>query len=191
MVCIIRLKPCKGIFEAYAGNVFKHYEKMVEDLFGWDPSLTNWFPTSVFASISFNLGPRTVSWPHTDSYNLGYGWCAITALGKFNPDLGGHLILWNLGLVIRFPPGSTILIPSSLLTHSNVPIQKGETRYSIIQYSSSGLFRWIYNGFRSDKTFEAEASDEEKRKQSEAEKSRWDKGVDMFSKWSDVVNLAK
>ncbi|KAJ7883792.1 hypothetical protein B0H13DRAFT_2537891, partial [Mycena leptocephala] len=39
----------------------------------------------------------------------------ITALRRFNPDLSGHLILWDLKLVIRFPPGSTILIPSAII----------------------------------------------------------------------------
>ncbi|KAJ7624191.1 hypothetical protein B0H17DRAFT_1151319 [Mycena rosella] len=53
-----------------------------------------------------------------------WGWCSITALGDFDPNKGGHLILWDLRLAIRFPPGSTILIPSALLHHSNVAIQQ-------------------------------------------------------------------
>ncbi|KAK7021275.1 hypothetical protein R3P38DRAFT_2781404 [Favolaschia claudopus] len=28
------------------------------------------------------------------------GWCCINALGHFNPDLGGHLVLWDLKLII-------------------------------------------------------------------------------------------
>ncbi|KAJ3886728.1 hypothetical protein GG344DRAFT_69418 [Lentinula edodes] len=58
---------------------------------------------------------------------------------------GGHLVLWDLGLVIRFPPGSTILFPSSLITHSTIPIQEGETRA---------------NGFQSDKDFLSTAGKE-------------------------------
>lgn len=132
------------------------------------------------------MGPLTSTWPHTDSHNLAFGWCAITALGNFNPDRGGHLILWDLGLVIRFPPGSTILLPSALLTHSNIPIDANEVRYSIIQYSSSGLFRWIYNGFKSDKDFLATASPAEKKKRDEDCKARWGNGLRMFSMWKDI-----
>lgn len=38
--------------------------------------------------------------------------CAITTLSDYDPKAGGHLVLWDLKLVIEFPPGSTILILS-------------------------------------------------------------------------------
>ncbi|KAF9044681.1 hypothetical protein BDP27DRAFT_1141447, partial [Rhodocollybia butyracea] len=139
-----------SIFQCFAANMFGLYNKNLNNLFASNPRLTQWF-NSVFAGVSFNLPQCTVTSPHTDCHNLAFRWCAITALGNFDPDCGGHMILWDLGLVICFPPGSTILIPSALLTHSNVPIQPGEEFYSIIQYSSSGLFRWVYNSFQSDK----------------------------------------
>ncbi|KAE9382377.1 hypothetical protein BT96DRAFT_291081, partial [Gymnopus androsaceus JB14] len=119
-------------------------------------------------------------------HNLAFGWCAITALGNFDPDCGGHLVLWDLGLIIRFPPGSTILIPSALLTHSNIPISSNEIRYSIIQYSSAGLFRWVYNGFKSDKEFMECATKEEKEKRETDRNSRWGNGLGMFSLWDDI-----
>ncbi|KAE9391872.1 hypothetical protein BT96DRAFT_1000930 [Gymnopus androsaceus JB14] len=174
------------IFEAFTANTFGLYRDNLNALFAAHPKLVCWFGGSVFAGCSFNMGPYTVSWPHTDSHNLAFGWCAITALGSFNPDRGGHLILWDLGLIIRFPPGSTILIPSALLTHSNVPIFQGEVRYSIIQYSSSGLFRWVYNGLMSDKDFEARASPEQKQKHKQERKTWWGNGLRMFSLWNDV-----
>ncbi|KIY61385.1 hypothetical protein CYLTODRAFT_447726 [Cylindrobasidium torrendii FP15055 ss-10] len=43
--------------------------------------------------------------------------------------------------------GVTVFIPSALITHYNLPIAPGETRYSITQYSAGGLFRWVNNGF--------------------------------------------
>lgn len=70
-------------------------------------------------------------------------------MGSFDYTKGGHLILWDLKLVIQFPPGSTVLIPSSVLYHSNAAIQAGERRYSFTQYSAGGLFRWADNGFQS------------------------------------------
>ncbi|KAE9388176.1 hypothetical protein BT96DRAFT_836639, partial [Gymnopus androsaceus JB14] len=180
-----------SMFKDFAANTFGLYRDNLNTLFASDSHLKRWLGNSVFAGCSFNLGPYTVSWPHTNNYNLAFGWCAITALGSFNPDCGGHLILWDLGLIIRFPPGSTILIPSALLTHSNIPIAENELRYSIIQYSSSGLFRWVYNGFMSDKDFEEKATPEQKKKREADKKERWGNGLRMFSLLGDICKAAE
>jgi hypothetical protein len=58
------------------------------------------FVGSVFAACTFNFGPHAITVPHLDFGNLSWGWCAITALGRFNPDLRGHLVLWDLKLII-------------------------------------------------------------------------------------------
>ncbi|KAJ7676186.1 hypothetical protein B0H17DRAFT_849740, partial [Mycena rosella] len=113
------------------------------------PNLTWNLVGTLFAACTFNFGPHTITVPHLDFGNLSWGWCAITALGWFDPDVGGHLILWDLKLVIRFPPGSTIIIPSAICRHSNVPVGPEETRFSFTQYTAGGLFRWIRNGFKS------------------------------------------
>ncbi|KAJ7196694.1 hypothetical protein GGX14DRAFT_375892, partial [Mycena pura] len=141
--------------------------------------------TSVFAAATVNFGPAAVSFPHLDFNNLAWAWCAITAFGNFNPDRGGHLILWDLGLIIRFPPGSTILIPSALLWHSNVKIQAGETRQSFTQYSAGGLFRWEANGFMTDDDFEAIATPEQKKDRAYAAKTRWTDAMAKYSHISD------
>ncbi|KAJ7733199.1 hypothetical protein B0H14DRAFT_2409060, partial [Mycena olivaceomarginata] len=103
----------------------------------------------------------SITVPHLNFANLSWGWCTITALTDFDPDLGGHLILWDLWLVTRFPPGSTILLPSTIICHSNVPIQAHECRSSFVQYTATGLFRWVRNGFKTDEDFELSASKEE------------------------------
>ncbi len=123
---------------------------MLNRLESSQPELRRNFPNSDFASTTINLGPQTVSITQADSANLAYGLCAITALGDFDPDQGGQLILWNLRVVIRFPPGSTLLVPSALIPHSNLPIQPEESRYSVTQYSAGSLFRWVDNGLCSD-----------------------------------------
>ncbi|PPQ82213.1 hypothetical protein CVT26_009203 [Gymnopilus dilepis] len=112
-----------------------------------EPLRRNW-PNSPWASAALNFGPQTVCCRHADYGNLAFGWCCITALGDFDYTKGGHLILWDLKLVVEFPPGSTILIPSSAIHHSNTRIQSGEHRYSFTQYSSGGLFRWRDNDFQ-------------------------------------------
>ncbi|KAF7441210.1 hypothetical protein PC9H_001559 [Pleurotus ostreatus] len=126
------------------------YRNTMDRLTQSQPELVRNFTNSDYAAFTVNFGPRTVSIPHTDCANLAYGLCAVTALGNFDPDKGGHLILWDLQVVIRFPPGATLLIPSALVQHSNLPIQNGERRYSVTQYSAGGLFRWVRNGLCSD-----------------------------------------
>lgn len=42
--------------------------------------------------------------------------------GPFQPKKGGYLALWELKLVIEFPPGALVLIPSATITHSNVAV---------------------------------------------------------------------
>lgn len=102
--------------------------------------------------MTFNLGPKTVILDHTDKGNTAYGLSAITALGQYDPKLGGHLILFNLNLVISFPPGSTILIPSGVFRHGNTPIEgQNACRMSLTRYCAGGLFRWVQYGFRAAK----------------------------------------
>ncbi|KAJ6564338.1 hypothetical protein B0H19DRAFT_874076, partial [Mycena capillaripes] len=68
----------------------------------------------VFAAATFNFGPVTVTLPHLDIANLAWGWCTITPLGNFDPDKGGHLILWDLRLVILYSD----LIPSTVFNNA-------------------------------------------------------------------------
>ncbi|KAJ7048103.1 hypothetical protein C8F01DRAFT_1381125 [Mycena amicta] len=145
-------------FKSIVGFTTYIFQQWMPLLFGAF-HLANLALSDVFAACTWNF-VTTVCAPHVDFGNLAWGWCAITALGRFNPDRGGHLILWDLRLVIRFPPGSTIFIPSVLLLHSNSPIRPGETRSSFVQYSAGGLFRWIDQGFQSQDAFLQNASEE-------------------------------
>jgi hypothetical protein len=144
---------------------------------------------SVFPCRSFNLGPQTVSLPHRDTANLAHGWCSITALGRFDPKQGGHLVLWDFGIMVEFPPGSTILIPSALFLHSNASIQARETRYSIVQYAAGGLFRWVYNGCKTDKEWEewADGDEELKARRQVEQEARWEESIKMFSRWDELL----
>ncbi|KAF9786616.1 hypothetical protein BJ322DRAFT_1003890, partial [Thelephora terrestris] len=105
-----------------------------------------------YSAVTFNLGGKVCNFPHRDYKNLAWGWCAVTSLGTYDPRLGGHLVLWELGIAVEFPPYSTIMLPSAILTHFNIAIQEGEKRLSIVQYNSSGLFRWLaYGGPKGNK----------------------------------------
>lgn len=142
----------------------------------------------VFPCRSFNLGQHTASYPHTDRCNLAQSWCSITPIGTFDPKLGGHLVLKELKLIIEFPPSSTILIPSALLTHSNIPIREHETRFSIVQYAAGGLFRWVENGFMKDSEWHKVATaDQEEQRQREGSE-RWSKAAAMFTKLNELMD---
>jgi hypothetical protein len=118
--------------------------------------------------------------------NLSWGWCAITALGSYDPDHGGgHLVLWDLKYIIRFPPGATILIPSAMIKHSNTSVKMDETRYSFVQYSSGGLFQWVDNGCMSDVAWHAKVTAQQLQERREEQKPRWSKGLDMLSLWDE------
>ncbi|KAG1805994.1 uncharacterized protein BJ212DRAFT_1449499 [Suillus subaureus] len=95
----------------------------------------------VFAAATFNFGPATVTYGHMDNGNFASGMCSITALGNYDPTKGGHLILFDLGLVIEFPPRSTILIPSAILQHGNMLISSREKHLSFTQYFAGGLIK--------------------------------------------------
>jgi hypothetical protein len=180
-----------NVFTAYAPRVYEFYSSNLNMLLNQSPFLRWNFQHSVFSAVTINFGPVTITKPHTDPGNLSWGQCAITSLGEFDANLSGHLVLWDLGLVICFPPGSTILIPSAILLHSNVKIRDGEERYSIMQYTAGGLLRWVYNGFRSDKVLlgrmRKEGKAEEMEKWQSDHDSRFEEGLQMFSKIEDLI----
>ena len=109
--------------------------------------------------------------------------CAVTAFGDFNPENGGHLILWECGLVIEFPPGSTILLPSAIISHSNIKIAQNERRYSFTQYTAGGIFRWVENGFQKADVFRDALSPEELAKQEEIDAKRWAWGLSLLPRF--------
>ncbi|RDX39928.1 hypothetical protein OH76DRAFT_1366997, partial [Lentinus brumalis] len=148
-----------GSLLTHAPDVHKYYEETMDALLAADSSLRRNFVNNVFAAATFNLGPRAVTHVHLDHLNLAFGLCAVTALGNYDYKKGGHIVLWDAKMVIEFPPGSTILLPSAIIRHSNVAIQSGETRHSLTQYSAGGLFRWTRCGFRSQKDYLAAGFD--------------------------------
>jgi hypothetical protein len=177
-----------GLFQTWNPAVHALYTSTLDALTDdYNPALRRNFARriSAFAAATLNFGPFTVTLPHIDALNLAWGWCAITALGLFNPDLGGHLVLWDLRLIIRFPPGSTILIPSAILRHSNVGIGPTERRYSFTQYTAAGLFRWVDNGFKSDLsiTKETRFDVEAQAQRAHARQTRWRDGINSFKRW--------
>ncbi|KAI0039459.1 hypothetical protein FA95DRAFT_1504150 [Auriscalpium vulgare] len=170
-----------------APRLFAQLDQVVEEVRARDPFLEKPFARSVFPMATFNFGPQALTVPHRDSKNVPYGWCAVTALGDYDYKKGGHLILWELKLIIEFPPGSTILIPSALITHSNTPIQDGETRQSFTQWCSGDLVRWHAYGQRTEEALDREDPELKKRLDEELD-GRWMRSVEFFSKKTELLD---
>ncbi|KAK1234648.1 hypothetical protein PQX77_002151 [Marasmius sp. AFHP31] len=173
----------------YANHGMKVYYPKLETLYSNvkeklrvdNPQLVDPLPGCCFSACNLNLG-RAVTLRHTDFLNLLFGQCAVLALGDFDYKKGGHLVLWDLGLVIEFPPGAMILLPSALIEHSNVSIAGDERRSSITFYSASGLFRWVTNGYMSDKEFRARATTKMRQRWDKHRANLWKVGLDFLSK---------
>ena len=163
-----------------APKLYQYYIEHLAKLYERHPELKRLFPSSVFTAASFNFGPRTACRKHKDFANLPFGLCSVTALGDFDPRVGGHLVLWECKLVIEFPAGSTILLPSAIIAHSNTAIQKSERRYSFAQYTAGGLFRWIDNDCKLSKDYYASLSAEELEAVEQANSERWLYGLSLF-----------
>ncbi|KAJ7934575.1 hypothetical protein B0H13DRAFT_2305675 [Mycena leptocephala] len=151
----------------------------------WKPSMRWNYVNSLFAACTFNFGPRAITAPHLDFANLAWGWCSVTALGDFDPDFGGHLILWDLRLVICFPPGSRSLSPPPWYTLQRSH-PRARQRSSITQYTTGSLFQWVHNGCKMDTAFQSSVSAEEKKARAAEDARRWEEGVKMFSVVDDL-----
>lgn len=91
------------------------------------------------------------------------------------------MVLWDFGLVVDFPAGSTVLIPSAIVVHSNTMIKSSETRFSIVQYVAGGLFRWVENGY---------STQDHNSKEGWEQNGQWEKAIKMFSHISDLVKAS-
>ncbi|KAF6763561.1 hypothetical protein DFP72DRAFT_1059643 [Ephemerocybe angulata] len=177
-------------FNMFLPNMYEKYHGLRIDLERARPKLRWNFPQSVFSAAAFNFGPQTVTSPHRDCMNLPSGFCAITALGDFNPKLGGHLVIDELGIIIEFPPGSCVLLPSAVCTHWNTDIQPGETRLSFTQFTSGALFRYADNGYRTEGQLKAYSkqlyNDVMARKA-----TRWEEDIKLWNTLDDIFIRAE
>lgn len=174
-----------GAFQLWAPRLYAYYRRYMQHVEQQTPEKRN-FASSIFACASMNFGPQVRCFRHRDSLNLPFGWCSIQALGDFDPKTGGHFILWDAKLVIEFPAGSTILIPSATLTHSNTAIQEHEVRVSFTQYTAGGIFRWVDNGFQTEAALMASDYGRYMEMQ-KAKEMRWSMGLALYSTMDELL----
>ncbi|KAJ7649151.1 hypothetical protein DFH06DRAFT_1135393 [Mycena polygramma] len=145
------------LLENYCLVAFIALRAEKDQFLSYNPSVLYPTDSSVFSAATFELGgPHYRASPSAGQGEPGT-WNLLTALGTFQPMRGGHLIVWDLGLVTNFPAGTTILIPACL-RYSFVKVREGESRYSLLQWSGSGIGRWHRNGRKSDLEFAVKAT---------------------------------
>ncbi|KAJ7665345.1 hypothetical protein DFH06DRAFT_1323740 [Mycena polygramma] len=151
------------LLEYYCTAAFLALQAQKDDFLTYNPDAIYPSDSSVFSAATFEFGG-----PHRQTTTQGLpnryhasSWGILTALGKYCHSRGGHIILWDLGLVVSFPPGTTILLPPSIIRYSFVKVREGEHRYALLQWAGAGIFRWFENGRRSDLEFAVRATREE------------------------------
>ncbi|KAG1742871.1 hypothetical protein EDB19DRAFT_1894853 [Suillus lakei] len=146
----------------YAPKLYRHFSHNVKALVERHPHLCMNFTNSIFLATTFNFRPQVATFEHTDPHNVAYGLCDIHALGSFDPKAGGHLILFDLKVVVELPSGSTAHIL--------------ETQFSFTQYFAGSLIRWE---LRVQDPCLMQKLDREVGK-------RWEWGLSFFSKLTEV-----
>ncbi|KAJ7748092.1 hypothetical protein B0H16DRAFT_1319991, partial [Mycena metata] len=173
-------------FALWAPRLFQYYVDHDKILRTRHPDLRRPFVGSIFFCAAFNFGPNVWTFRHRDVLNLAFGWCAVQALGDFDPTKGGHLVLWDLKLVIEFPPGALILLPSATVAHSNVPVADGEERVSFTQFSAGGIFRYVDNGCQTVEELQQNDPPEYERLTARMG-ARWEEGLNLLSTIDELL----
>ena len=110
----------------------RDYTDLQVKLFALDCTFRALFPNLPFCSFTANMGPQMVCNAHCDFWNLVYSTCPIGALGLFNHRMGGHIILHEPKLIIKFRRGDVMF--------------DGEAQYSFTMYTAGGLFHYAWCG---------------------------------------------
>ncbi|KAF8137749.1 hypothetical protein K438DRAFT_1639164 [Mycena galopus ATCC 62051] len=108
--------------------------------------------------------------------------CSVFFCAAFN--FGPNV--WDLKLVVEFPAGALILLPSATIAHSNVPVQPGEERASFTQFSASGIFRYVDNNFQTAEGLQ-EGDPEAYARMMEAKAARWEHGLKLLSTLDELL----
>jgi hypothetical protein len=146
-----RFHTISATYALWYPKAYQCYKDNLNKLWKEYPHLTQQlFLRSILPSVAFNLDNQVATKKHVDAQNCPVGWCTITALGEFDASKRGHIVLWDLKLVLEFPAGVCVCLPSALIARSNTSSNEHETRMSFTQYCSGENFRYIENDFKTD-----------------------------------------
>ncbi|KAG6915875.1 hypothetical protein DXG01_009452 [Tephrocybe rancida] len=98
------------------------------------------FQGSTYPAVRFNVGPQTSTvQPYMDCQQECRGLSAMTPIGNYNYKLGGHIVFYELKLIVEVVPGTTLFVPTGLLSYGTMDIQESEERMTITQCFGPGL----------------------------------------------------
>jgi hypothetical protein len=154
------------------------YTRVIQTIFEKTGERPN-FKNCCFAAAYFNF-QRAFSLDHYDHLNFYCGLCAVFNTTTFDPSKSGHIVLWELGLVIEFPPGCSCFFPSAAIKHCNVGIDEEETRWAFVQFTAAALVRWVHNGGLTDEEFMLKATSSQKKEWHEHRNRLGQIGLDLL-----------
>ena len=82
------------------------------------------------------------TYAHRDVKEAQYGYSCIVSCGDFN---GGALILYELQMIVEMAPGDIVLIPDSIITHSN-EIAQGN-RISVVTFTQENVYDYWHRKY--------------------------------------------
>lgn len=171
-------------FAYWNPGVYVYQKSRIEKVLKHHPELERTSSKTIFPTTACNFRNVCCN-KHRDVLNCPFSWCTIAALGRFDYTRGGHIVLDELKLIIEFPHGHTVSIPSASITHYNIPVAEGDVRVSITQYCSGSIFRYVNNGFCIDNVLEKE--DPVRYTKAKAHKpDRWRLSLGLFSTMGDI-----
>ncbi|EIM84578.1 uncharacterized protein STEHIDRAFT_132829 [Stereum hirsutum FP-91666 SS1] len=176
-----------AVFQFYAPKMYDYCRERVASLLDHHDDLDRPFTNSIYTTFTVNMGPSSACTEHVDNLNSAEVMCGVTSAGRYDHTKGGHLVLYDLKVIIEFPSGWTAFLPSATLRHGNTAIQAGETRYAITQYIPGGLFRWVRHGFRLAKNL----SEVERLAMEGTSDDRLRMAYGLFSKFDELVKDRK
>ncbi|KAJ7918273.1 hypothetical protein B0H13DRAFT_1607577, partial [Mycena leptocephala] len=174
----------------YAPKLYRFLCDTFRGILERQPALAHNFVNSVFPAATFNWGSDAFPIEHLDRLNLSHGLCGITCGASVKPDFSAlqPATCHYLRLLIEFPSGASILLPSGCVDHGNTPIQPGESRHSFTQYAAGGLFRWAAYGHQSAKSLLATKGGKALHDSIDGVPgSRWEEGIGMFSEYDELA----
>ncbi|KAJ7858938.1 hypothetical protein B0H14DRAFT_3446973 [Mycena olivaceomarginata] len=173
LLATVNVKRLAGFADAafalWAPRLYQYYRDHNAAMHQRHPDLHSPFGHSIFFCAAFNFGPNVWTFRHRDVLKLAFGWCAVQALGEFDPTKGGHLVLWDLNLVVEF----------SFRRADLANLRDACTL-------QCGIFRYVDNGFRTEVQLE-EDNPEEYERLMDLKASCWEEGLNLLSEMDELL----
>ncbi|KAJ7164823.1 hypothetical protein C8R43DRAFT_878930 [Mycena crocata] len=173
------------LYRIGAPRVHAHVDQVKYRLLAHDPQLRDIFPGSAFHAAEWFLGSPE-SAPRLEDLEFVWAWRGTTMLGRYGHRWGGELILWEERKVIELPVGSTFLFPTAFTRYSFTEVRAGESQYAFSQYSLAAPFRYVDNGFKSEKAFEERAWARVREARQRRRDARMTTALSMYSTLSEL-----